>query len=67
MVNSFSFDSSADKKITVSTPLAQNDLIKHNLHRHEPPILVPEDPPIEIIAQTDDLLVVNKPASIPVS
>lgn len=43
--------------------LKENQKIVHIGHRHEHPIL---DLPIEIIANTDDILVVNKPPSIPV-
>ena len=32
-------------------------------HRHELPVV---DDPIEIVAETDDILAVNKPCSIPI-
>lgn len=40
-----------------------SDAIMHICHRHEHPILAK---PIEILANTEDLLVVNKPPSMPV-
>ncbi|KAJ3305501.1 RNA pseudouridylate synthase domain containing protein 2 [Kappamyces sp. JEL0829] len=40
-----------------------SDLLETWNHRHEPPVL---DKPIEIVADTDDLLVVSKPCSYPV-
>lgn len=43
--------------------LKDNEKIIHIGHRHELPIL---DLPIEIIADTEDYLVVNKPPSLPV-
>ena len=43
--------------------LRNSDEIIHVGHRHEHPILAK---PIEILADTEDLLVVNKPASMPV-
>jgi 23S rRNA-/tRNA-specific pseudouridylate synthase len=43
--------------------LRHNDAIHHIHHKHEHPIL---DEPIKIIAETDDMLVVNKPPSLPV-
>jgi 23S rRNA-/tRNA-specific pseudouridylate synthase len=43
--------------------IQSSDRIDHRLHRHEPPVT---DQSIEIIAHTNDLLVVDKPASIPV-
>lgn len=43
--------------------LKHNERIIHIGHRHEHPIL---DVKIEIITETEDFLVVNKPASLPV-
>ncbi|CAD5214427.1 unnamed protein product [Bursaphelenchus xylophilus] len=43
--------------------LKLGEKIEHIAHRHEHPVL---DVPIEILAETDDLLVVNKPSSMPV-
>ncbi|MFH4974394.1 hypothetical protein AB6A40_001103 [Gnathostoma spinigerum] len=43
--------------------LKDNDRISHIGHRHEHPIL---DQPIEIIEDNPDLLIVNKPPSLPV-
>lgn len=42
----------------------EHDLLSHLLHRHEPPVT---SAPIQIIHQSDELVVVNKPASIPTS
>uniref|UniRef100_A0A1I8ACK1 Pseudouridine synthase n=1 Tax=Steinernema glaseri TaxID=37863 RepID=A0A1I8ACK1_9BILA len=41
-----------------------NDRILHIAHRHEHPVL--DKPAISFVADTDDLLVVNKPPSMPV-
>jgi 23S rRNA-/tRNA-specific pseudouridylate synthase len=43
--------------------LRHNDTICHISHRHEPPIM---DAPIEFIENNSNLLVINKPASMPV-
>ena len=43
--------------------LKNNDCVSSRRHRHELPIL---DQPIEIIDETSDLLVVNKPSSMPI-
>lgn len=43
--------------------LQNGDHIIHRVHRHEHPVL---PKPIQIIENSDDLLVINKPASIPV-
>ncbi|KAL3150410.1 hypothetical protein ABBQ32_000248 [Trebouxia sp. C0010 RCD-2024] len=45
------------------TPLKDNHRMRHFIHRHEPPVL---DLPVEIVAETDELVAVHKPASIPV-
>ncbi|CAG8494555.1 779_t:CDS:2 [Paraglomus brasilianum] len=52
-------------KQTVSTDtiLRNQDLITHKIHRHEPPVTAEE---IKIICRKDDLIVINKPGSIPV-
>lgn len=38
------------------------DYLEHTLHRHENPVV---GSPLEIIADTEDLIVINKPSSIP--
>lgn len=53
-----------DKQMTdVDYVLRNGDSIHHWGHRHEHPV---RDLPLSIIAETDDLLVVNKPPSLPV-
>lgn len=44
--------------------VSNSDLISHKIHRHEPPIV---DSCIEILFFDGDLLVIDKPSSIPVS
>ncbi|KPM36000.1 hypothetical protein AK830_g10585 [Neonectria ditissima] len=39
------------------------DLISHTLHRHEPPVSAD---PIGVIHENDDMIVINKPAGVPV-
>jgi tRNA pseudouridine synthase 9 len=39
------------------------DELTHSIHRHEPPVT---GDAIEIIANENDMLIVNKPSSIPV-
>ncbi len=43
--------------------LKEHDVLSHRIHRHEPPVT---SGPIKIIAQSDDIVVIDKPASIPV-
>uniref|UniRef100_A0A158P7W2 S4 RNA-binding domain-containing protein n=1 Tax=Angiostrongylus cantonensis TaxID=6313 RepID=A0A158P7W2_ANGCA len=49
--------------LDVDYVLRNGDSIHHWGHRHEHPVL---DLPLNIIAETDDLLVINKPPSLPV-
>ncbi|KAF2863124.1 pseudouridine synthase [Piedraia hortae CBS 480.64] len=48
---------------TATTIIRNGDIISHTLHRHEPPVTAQ---PIGIIHEDDDLLVINKPAGVPV-
>lgn len=41
----------------------QRDILEHTLHRHEPPVSAD---PIRIVRDDGDVVVVDKPASIPV-
>ncbi|XP_050390895.1 uncharacterized protein LOC126810023 [Patella vulgata] len=50
------------KRVTENYIIKNGDEISHTIHRHENPVLGGN---IEIISDTDDLLVINKPASIP--
>ena len=54
-----------DKIIQLDTPVKNGDIMYHRTHRHEPAVTAV---PIEIVKETEDgILVINKPASIPVS
>ncbi|XP_077321019.1 pseudouridylate synthase RPUSD2 [Lithobates pipiens] len=47
----------------LTTVLKNNDFMRNTVHRHEPPVTAQ---PLRIIAENDDLVVVNKPSSLPV-
>ncbi|XP_056282887.1 RNA pseudouridylate synthase domain-containing protein 2 isoform X1 [Pseudoliparis swirei] len=47
----------------LSIVLRNNDLMKNTVHRHEPPVV---GRPLEVLVDDGEVLVVNKPASIPV-
>ena len=49
--------------VQLSTIISDNDLICHKVHRHEPPVT---SLPIQILHEDSQLVVVNKPSSIPV-
>ncbi|ELR13189.1 uncharacterized protein ACA1_100040 [Acanthamoeba castellanii str. Neff] len=42
----------------------EHDVLSHLIHRHEPPVT---SAPIRIVHQSDELVVIDKPASIPLS
>lgn len=48
---------------SVHTILKNGDTISHTLHRHEPPVTAQ---PIGIVHEDDDIIVINKPAGVPV-
>ncbi|KAF2157568.1 pseudouridine synthase [Myriangium duriaei CBS 260.36] len=52
------------KKVPSLDHIVKNgDLISHTLHRHEPPVSAEK---VGIVSETNDMLVINKPAGIPV-
>lgn len=51
------------EKVDASRLIQNGDKISHTVHRHEPPVTAE---PIKIIHETDEILVVNKPGSIPI-
>uniref|UniRef100_A0A8C4QBZ0 Pseudouridylate synthase RPUSD2 n=1 Tax=Eptatretus burgeri TaxID=7764 RepID=A0A8C4QBZ0_EPTBU len=48
---------------SMDTVLQDNDLIRNTVHRHEPPVL---GGCLQVLAETNEVVVVNKPASLPV-
>ena len=48
---------------TVHSTIKNGDIISHTLHRHEPPVTAQ---PIGIIHEDNDVIVINKPAGVPV-
>lgn len=47
----------------VNTSVKNGDIISHTLHRHEPPVTAQ---PICIVHEDNDMIVINKPAGVPV-
>lgn len=47
----------------ITTPVRNGDVISHTLHRHEPPVSAQ---PIRVINETDSMIVIDKPAGVPV-
>jgi len=54
---------SPTKKISPLRPLCAGERVRHFLHRHEPPTL---DDPVTVLAVTDSMVAVHKPATVPV-
>ena len=52
-----------DEIVGMDYIIKQNDWITHTVHRHEPAVLADA---INVVDETDELIVVNKPPSIPV-
>ena len=48
---------------SVKTTVKNGDVISHTLHRHEPPVTAQ---PIGIVHEDNDMIVINKPAGVPV-
>jgi tRNA pseudouridine synthase 9 len=52
------------KRVPTVKHIVQNgDVISHTLHRHEPPVTAT---PIGIVHEDNDMIVINKPAGVPV-
>jgi tRNA pseudouridine32 synthase len=51
------------KACSVDTKVLNGQIISHTLHRHEPPVTAK---PIGIVHEDDDMIVVDKPAGVPV-
>ncbi|WEW61246.1 DRAP deaminase [Emydomyces testavorans] len=47
----------------VNTKIKNGDMISHTLHRHEPPVT---SLPIGVIHEDDEMIVIDKPAGVPV-
>jgi len=52
-----------EKKVSSDYRLKENDKIVHTIDRKEPPVL---DLPIEVLLENNDMIVVDKPPSMPV-
>ena len=48
---------------STKTKVKNGDMISHTLHRHEPPVTAQ---PIGIVHEDEDVVVINKPAGVPV-
>ncbi|CZS97737.1 hypothetical protein WAI453_008803 [Rhynchosporium graminicola] len=51
------------KPVPTTQNIKNGDVISHTLHRHEPPVTAL---PIGVLHEDDDMIVINKPAGVPV-
>jgi tRNA pseudouridine synthase 9 len=49
--------------LDIHTTVNNGDVVSHTLHRHEPPVTAL---PIRVISETDSMIVIDKPAGVPV-
>ncbi|KAL1919482.1 uncharacterized protein VTP21DRAFT_2175 [Calcarisporiella thermophila] len=49
--------------VSPETLVRNQDVVGHRIHRHEPPVSAQ---PIRVVARADNLVVIDKPASVPV-
>lgn len=48
---------------SIDYKIKNGDLVSHTLHRHEPPVTAQ---PVGVVHEDDDIIVINKPAGMPV-
>ncbi|KAK7558763.1 pseudouridine synthase [Phyllosticta citricarpa] len=51
------------KQVPTNYIVRNGDLMSHTTHRHEPPVTAD---PIGVVHETDDMIIINKPAGVPV-
>ncbi|RUO95646.1 pseudouridine synthase, partial [Jimgerdemannia flammicorona] len=51
-----------DRKVPTDTLIRNQDVIAHNIHRHEPPVT---GHPIRIVSKEEEVVVIDKPGSVP--
>jgi tRNA pseudouridine synthase 9 len=58
----------SDEKVSTSYKIKGKDVLSHTVHRHEPAVAVATDqsPYVRIHAESDTLLAVDKPGTLPV-
>jgi len=58
----------SDEVVSPDHILKGNDVLTHTVHRHEPGVAVSlkVDPFVRILAETDDVVVVDKPGTLPI-
>jgi 23S rRNA-/tRNA-specific pseudouridylate synthase len=56
----------SDSKVDVDYKVKGGDVLSHTVHRHEPGVAVNSPEGVDILAETDELVVVDKPGTLPV-
>lgn len=56
----------SDNKVDLDYKIKGGDVLSHTVHRHEPAVAVSSKDGIEILEETSELVVVDKPGTLPV-
>jgi len=56
----------SEEKVDLEYKIKGGDVLTHTVHRHEPAVAVSSQDGIEVLEETADLVVVNKPGTLPV-
>ena len=56
----------SEKRVQARYQVKDGDILSHSIHRHEPSVAVSSQDGIEVIAETPDLVIVDKPGTLPV-
>lgn len=56
----------SEKRVQARYQVKDGDILSHSIHRHEPSVAVSSHDGIDVIAETSDLVIVDKPGTLPV-
>ncbi len=56
----------SDEKVDLNYKIKDGDVLTHTVHRHEPAVAVSSPDGIIVLQETEDLIVVDKPGTLPV-
>ena len=56
----------SDQMVDLNYKIKGRDVLTHTVHRHEPAVAVSSEDGIDVLEETDDLVVVDKPGTLPV-
>ena len=56
----------SDEKVDLNYKIKDGDVLTHTVHRHEPAVAVSSPDGISVLQETEDLIVIDKPGTLPV-